>query len=206
MDAGPLNQLHDPGDKNQLAVAHSVDLHFTAADIVVHEYGAVRVNRLRGLKVFAQIFLLGDDLHGAAAQNEAGTDKNRIADLLRSFQTFGRGSDGEPFRLRYAQRFQQLLKLVAVFCSVNSVAVRADDPYAAGAQRICQIDRGLASERRDDALRLFHLDHVHDVLHAQGLEVQLIRASIVRGNGFRIVVDDDRFVTGLLDRLHGVHS
>ena len=113
-------------------------------------------------------------MHGAAAQNKAGTDEHRVADLLCRFQAFGCGSDSKSFGLGDIQRFQELFKLIAVFRPIDRVAVCSDDLYAAGAERIGKVDRRLSAQRCDDAFGLFHLDHVHDILYAQRLKIQLV--------------------------------
>ena len=131
MDAGPLDQLHDAGDKNALAVAHCVHFHLFAADIVVHEDGPHLVDGLGRLQIAAQVRLFGDDLHGAPAQDEAGPHEHGIADFGCRSHAFLHGGDGSPLRLRDPQLLEKLLEQVSVLRPVDGVAVRADDPDAA---------------------------------------------------------------------------
>ena len=204
VDAGPLDQLHDARDKDPLAVAHSVYFHFFAAYIVVHEDRPALIDGLGCLEIAPQVRLFGDDLHSSAAQDETGADEYRITDLFRGGEPFFGGSDGASPGLRDPQRFEEFLEQVPVLRLVDGIAVSANNSDAAGVKRVRQIDRRLSSERHDDAIGLFHLDHVHYVFHTQGFKIQLIRACVVRGNGLRIIIDDDCFVTRLLDRLYGV--
>ena len=49
VNAGSLDQLHDTGDKDPLAVAYRIDFHFFAADVVVHEDRTAFIDGLGGL-------------------------------------------------------------------------------------------------------------------------------------------------------------
>ena len=179
MDASPLDQFHNAGDKDPFAVAHSVYLYFFAADIMIHEYRPALVDGLCRLEITPQVRLFGDDLHGTPAQDKAGADQHRVADFFCSFQAFCGGSDGTALGLRDSECFEEFLKQIPVLRLVDGVAVRANDPDAPCVERIRQIDRRLPAERYDDTVRIFHLDHVHDIFHAQWFKIQLVRAGIV---------------------------
>ena len=81
-----------------------------------------------------------------------------------------------------------------------------DDRHAGLLQPARQLQRRLAAELDDDALRALQVHDLHDVLEGQRLEVQAVRGVVVRGDGFRVAVDHDRFVADLLQREGGVHA
>ena len=153
----------------------------------------------------AQFLLLRDDLHRAAAQNEARAHQHRIPDGGRrgdSLLDIGhRGAD----RFRNSQPDEKLLKEIAVLRAADRLAVGPDEPDAPGCKRLRQVHRGLAAQRRDDPVRLLQLDDVHHILDAQRLKIELVRRRVIRRHGLRVVVDHDGLVARVPDRLHRVH-
>ena len=75
VDTGALDQLHDAGNEHIAAVTDGIDLNFAALNILVDQNGLVLVDLNGGLQIVAQLSLVGNDLHGAAAQNEGGATR-----------------------------------------------------------------------------------------------------------------------------------
>ena len=71
---------------------------------------------------------------------------------------------------------------------------------------VAQLDRRLAAEGDDDAVRLFFIDDVLHVFGGERLEVQPVRRIEVGGDGFGVVVDDDHFIPQFFERPHAVHG
>ena len=104
-------------------------------------------------------------------------------------------------------QFQKnLFKTVTVLCLFNCLAIGADDLYATVNQRLRQVDGRLSAKRSNDAFRLFKVDDGHDIFRCQRLKIQFVRSRIVCGNRLRVIVDDDRLISGTFDRLHGMDS
>ena len=204
MDAGALHQLHNAGDENVRPVAHRVYLNFLALNVFVHQHRLVLVHLNGGFQVVAELLLVGHDLHGSAAQNKAGAHQHRVADLFGGFHAVFDVGDGPALGLGDVQLLQNLFKAVPVLRPLDGLAVRADDLYAPLHQRLGQIDGGLSAQGGNDAHRLFHQDNVHHVLGAEGLEIQLVGAGVVCGDGLRVVVDDNGLIARLLDGADGV--
>ena len=97
---------------------------------------------------------------------------------------------------------QQLFKGVPVFRLFNGGAVGADDVHAQVGQGLSQIHGGLTAQGGNHAVRLLQCHDVHHILGGQGLKIELIRSGVVRGDGFRVVVDDDGLVACFPDGLH----
>jgi len=57
------------------------------------------------------------------------------------------------------------------------------------------VERRLAAELDDDAFRFFLFVYGEHVFHRQGLEVELVRGVVIRGDGLGVAVHHDRFVT-----------
>ena len=206
MNAGALHQLHDAGDEHVRPVTDGVDLHLFAPDILVYQHRLVRVDLHGGVEVMPQLLLVGDDLHCPSAQHEAGTHQNGIADLPGGGDAVLNAGDGLSLGLGDIQGNQKLFKGVPVFRLFNGGAVGADDVHAQIRQGLRQIDGGLAAQRGNDALGLLLLHHVHYVFHRQRLEVQLVGGGVIRGNGFRVIVDDDGLIACVFNCLDGVDS
>ena len=154
----------------------------------------------------AQLLLIGHNLHGPAAQNKAGAHQHGIPDLPGSSDTVLNAGNGLTLWLGDVQGEQQLFKGVPVFRLFNGGAVGANDGYTPVGQRLGQVDGSLTAKGRDNALGLFQLHHVHHVLHRQRLKIQLVGGGIVRGDGLRVVVDDDGLIARVfngLDRVDG---
>ena len=69
MDARTLDVLHNTRDEDLLAVANGVDLQLLAHDVTVDQHRRIDVDLDGGLEIMTQTLLVGDDLHGAAAQH-----------------------------------------------------------------------------------------------------------------------------------------
>ena len=106
-----------PGTNTSVPVADGVDLHLLAPNVFVHQHGLVLVDLHGGFQVMAQLLLVGDDLHGAAAQHEAGTHQHGIADLVGRRDAVLDVGDGLALGLGDVQLLQKLFKGVPVFGS-----------------------------------------------------------------------------------------
>ena len=204
VNAGALHQFHDAGDEHVPAVADGVNLHFPTLNVFVHQNGLVLVDFHGAFQVAAQLALVRHDLHGAAAQHEAGTHQHGVADLVCRRETVLDFGDGSALGLGDVQLLQELFKGVPVFGSVDGLAAGADDLHAPVMEGLGQVDGGLTAQRRDHAVGLFKVDDVHHILGGQRLEVQLVGGGVVGGDGLGVIVDDDGLVARLFDGHDGV--
>ncbi len=200
MDARALNLLHDARNTDVNPVRNGVDFHFAPDHVLIDEHGMF----MRGDDSFAQIlpqfFFFVHNLHCASAQDVARPDNQRIIELLRLFHGFFHGLDEATLRPRNTQLSHERVKTFAVFRQINPFIRRADNANTAFGHRRRQIDRRLPAELTDDALRFLLFDDFHHVFFRQRLEIQRVGRIEVRGNGFRIVVNDDGFLAGFAQR------
>ena len=204
MDTGALHQFHDPGQEHALPVTDGIHFHFPAHDILVHQDRAVLIHFHRVFEIMLQHLPVGHDLHGPAPQHEAGTYQHRIADVLRGPDPVGNVGHRHPLRVGDLQGFDDMLEGIPVLRTEDGRRIRAQDLHSPLFQRFRQIHRRLASQRGDDSQRLFQLHDVEDILHGEGLEIELVGTGIVRGHRLRVVVDDDGLIPHLMDGLHRV--
>ena len=206
MHTGSLHKFHNTGDKYVLAVADGIHLNLFAANVLIHQNRLILVNFYGSLQVVTKCFFLGDDLHSSATEHKAGTDKHGIANF---FSCLNAGFDTGyclTLRLRNVQGNEQFFKGITVFRTLNSITVGADDFHSTVSERFCQIDSSLTAQGCNNTLRLFHLDDVHNIFHAQRLKIKLVGTGVVGGNGFRVIVDDNCFITRCLNSLHRMNG
>ncbi len=142
------------------------------------------------------------DLHGTAAKHIGGPHHHRIADLMRLLLgQFGRGGGGVG-RLLEVEGLQQHLESLAVLGQVDGVGRGAENRDIGLFQRCRQLQRRLAAELDDDAqnlaLALLDANQLDDGFGGQRLEIQAVRGVVVGRYGFRVAVDHDGLLPGLV--------
>src|SRR5690606_34136510 len=140
-----------------------------------------------------------DDLHRSPAKHIGRADKDRISDVACNLRRFRSGNRSFAERLWNPELPKGLFELVPVFRAVEVFKRRAEDIYAACLKGIRQVDGRLSAKLYDDALWLLEIDDRHDIFDRKRLKVELVGNGEVGRYRFRIVVDDDRLVTGFLD-------
>ena len=204
MNAGALHQLHNAREEHLLSVADGVHLHLLAHDIAVNEHRALLVD-LHGIaQIPPQHFFIGYDLHGPAAQDEAGPHQHGIANALRCRHTGFNVRHGLALRVGNVQGADEGIEGIPVLRLFNGGAVRADDVHPPVRKALGQIHRRLAAQRDDDPQGLLQMDDIHHVFRSQWLKIQLVRSGIVCGDGFRVVVDDNGLVARAADGPQGM--
>ena len=206
MDTGSLNQLHNTGNEHTLTVADRVHLDLLAANVFVYKHGLILIDLNGGFQIVSERFFFRDNLHRSAAKHEAGANEHGISNLFCRSDTSFNARYRSALRLRDMQLRKKFFKGIPVLCPFNRFTVGSDNLYTALGKRLSQIDCGLTAKSRYDSLGLFQLDHVHHILDAQRFKIELIRAGIVGGNGFGVVVDNDRLVACRLDGLYCVNG
>ncbi len=131
--------------------------------------------------VVAQLVVAVDDLHGAAAEDEAGADQDRVADLGGGGDSLVLVRGGAVGRLVEAELVQHLLEELAVLGALDRGDGSADDLRLGPFERLFQaggeVERGLAAELDDDAVGLHAPADVEDVLQGERLEEELSEVS-----------------------------
>ncbi len=207
MDTGLLDVLHDAADDDFLAVADriDVDLDREVEESIEQDRAVVR-DADGAIDVVPQLVFAVHDLHRAAAEHVGRPHDQRVADLLGHRDGFLDVARRAIRRLLELQPIDELLKALAVLGEVDRVRRRADDRHAGFLQRARELQRRLAAVLHDDALRLFLVHDLEDVLERHGLEVQPVGAVVVGRHGLRVAVDHDGLVAGFLERERRVHA
>ena len=192
VDARLLDVLHDAADDCPGAVADGVDVDLAGVlEELVDQDGVLGAGLDRLGHVPRQARLVVDDLHGAAAEDEAGPDDDRVADPLGDpprLVVVGRRVAG---RLSQAEPVDDQAEPLAVLGQVDALGAGADDRHAGRLQRPRQVQRRLAAELDDHPDRPDPLADVEHVLDRQRLEEEPVRGVVVGADGLGVRVDHD---------------
>ena len=198
MDAGALDVLHNAGDQNVLAVGDDVHLQLLAHEVLVHQHRVFDLAGEDDLHIGPHVLIVVGDDHVLAADDVGGPQQDGIAQLVGGIQRLLHTGDAPALRPLDGEPLQQLVEPLPVLRHVDGLGAGAQDGDTVAVQELGEFDGRLAAEGHHHAHRLFHLDDVHDILGEQGLEVQAVGGVIVRGDGLRVVVDDDYLISQLL--------
>ena len=106
------------------------------------------------------------------------------------------------------QLVEHALEAVAVFGEVDGVGRGAEDRHIGRFQRAREFQRGLAAELHDDAMQravlAFGGDDFQHVFGGQRLEIQPVGGVVVGRHRFRVAVDHDGFIAGVMQREAGM--
>ena len=152
-------------------------------------------------QVVGQAVARVDDLHRPAAEDvgragrAAGSRPRRRARAPR--RPSARSRRAAP---RSPSRVQQVAEAAALLGQVDRVDARAEDREARLLEAVGELQRRLAAELHDDALRLLALADRDDVLERQRLEVEAVARVVVGRDGLGVAVDHHRVAARLADR------
>ena len=175
MDARRFHVLHDGADDGTFPVRDDVHVYFHGVfQEAIDQHGAF-LGSFHGLRhVPAQFLLFIHNDHAAPAQHKGGAQKHRITDARGDGGGVLHVGGGSGVRLLQPQLFQQGGEMLAVFRQVNSLRTGADDGHAVGFQGVGEIQRRLAAELDDDAVRFFLRADMEHVFQCQGFKEKLV--------------------------------
>ena len=151
-----------------------------------------------------KLSLVVADLHRPTAEHKAGPHQRGIADPghLTAGLLEGPGDPtGGLFELKTVQQFAEFLPVLGLF---DRVDIGADDREAGGGKRPGQIERGLAAELDDHAIRINSVSDIEDVLSREGLEEEQVAGVVIGTDRFRVGVDHHAFDTKFAEREAGM--
>ena len=207
MNAGLLNVLHDGTNNHLLTVAYYINIHFHGAvQERVQQYRTV-VGYLYGVfHITHQLIFTGDNLHGPPTEHIGRTHHQRIADVSGPGHGLCLAAYGGVVRLQQAELVNHLLEAFAVFGPVNGVRAGADNGHTFGLQGASQLQRRLATVLDDNAGGLFHIDNGQHIFQRHRLKVEAVRGVVIGGDGLRVTVDHNGFVTVFPGSQRGMHT
>ena len=200
-----LNVLHNAGDYEIIAVANRVNLDFRSHHIFIDKNGIFQLVGGDYLHILRNVRVAVRDNHILSAENVRRTEQNGITKLVCRFQRFFLGKDGFSLRTRDIALFKQLVKQLSVLRRVNIGSLRSENANAHFREVFRELNRGLSAKLHNAAVRLFGCHKRFNVLFGERVEVKARSRVKVRGNGFGVVVADNRFAALFLQRPHAVN-
>ena len=204
MDAGALDVLHHAGNQHVLAVGDDVHLQLRAHEILVHQHGVFQLAGEDDLHIGLHILIVMGNDHVLPANDIAGAQQHRITQLVSRVQRAGQPGDAHAPRPLDGKALQQRVKPLPVLRHVDALGGGPQDGDALAVQKLGQLDGGLPAKGHHHAHGALHLDDVQHVLRAKRLEIQAVGGVVIRGDGLRVVVNDDHLVAQLLEGPHAV--
>ena len=136
-----------------------------------------------------------DNFHGSATQHIAGSNHQRITQLLGFLQSFCFSTRSGIRRLAQTQGMQHLLKPLSVFSGIDHVRTGADDGHAFSLQTQRQFQRRLPAILNNHAEGLFFVHNFKHILQRQRFKIQTVAGVVVGGHCFGVAIDHDGLVT-----------
>ena len=198
VDTGAFDMLHDAGDEHAFPVGDHVHLQLLAHEVLVHQHRIIDLPPEDDLHIDAHILLRVGDDHVLPADDVTGPQEHGVAQLLRRSEGFLQSEDSLALGPPDGEAFQEGVELLPVLRQVDARCAGAQNGHARAVQEFCQADGGLAAEGHHHPHGFLRRDDVHHVLRGEGLEIEPFGGVVVRGNGLRIVIDDDRLVAQFL--------
>ena len=201
MHARLLDVLHDAANQHHFAVADGIHVNFyRVIEEVVQQHWRIVRHADRRLEVATQVSFVIDDFHRPTAENVRRTYHQRVANLFRLLYRHFNSGNGGVRRLFQFQTLNRMLEAFTVFCTVDSIRAGADNRYASSFQRARQFQRGLTAVLDDNAFRLLDTHDFQHIFQSYRLEVEAVGSVVVGGDGFRVTVNHDGFVTVFAQR------
>src|SRR5690606_36499500 len=147
-----------------------------------------------------------DDFHRATAQYIRRAHDQWILHILRQAYRFLDRADDSVRRLAQTGALDHLLKTLTVFRAVDRLRAGADDRHAFGFQSAGKLQRRLAAKLYDDAYGFLSVNNLDYVFQGHRFEIQSVRGGVIGGNGLRVAVDHDGFITIFTRRDGGVYT
>ena len=200
MDAGALDVLHNARNQDVLAVADGVDLQLGAHQVFIDQNGVLDLLRQNDRHIFLDIRVIKGDDHVLAAQHVGRPHQHRIPDPVGDLQGFLGGHHRKALGALHVVLFQQLIEPLPVLRHIDAVKGGAQYVDSLVVQELGQLDGGLSAEGHNHAVGLLRMDHAHDVLGGERLEIQPVGGVEICGNRFRVIIDDNHLIARLFQR------
>ena len=209
MDASFLDMLQHTGDIDRIVIGDGIDIDFDRiAQIAIDQHRAVAGHNHCLADVGIELALRFDDFHRPAAEHIARAHQHRVANAGGDGDGFIAAARDTVFGLLEAQLLDQRGKAFAIFGEVDIVGRCAQNWDASGFEGARQFQRRLAAELHDNPgqrarLHLLVKDLEH-VFGGQRLEIQAVGRVVIGRHGFRVAVDHDGFIAGVMQREAGM--
>ncbi len=207
MDARLLDVLQDAADHRPFAVGDEVDVELGRVLEVAVDQDRVAARDLGGERhELLDRLLVVADRHGAPAEHVARPHEYRVAEPARHGERLGERARRAVLGRRIRSSSSSAPNRSR--SSARSIASGrgAPDRHAGRFESFGELERRLAAELDDHAVRLLALVDRQHVLERERLEVEPVGGVVVGRDGLGVAVDHDRLDAELAQREGGVDA
>ena len=206
-----LDRAHD--DAVVVAIAHDLELELLPADHgLLDEHLVDRRVREASRDLGDQLRLVIRDAAALAAERERGAQYERVAELGRRGQRLVDGAHGDRARCLEADLGHGEPEQFTVLCGTDALDLCAEQldaellEHAGLGERDREVERGLATERREQRIRPLELDDGAHRLDGQRLDVGRVSDPRIRHDRRRVGVHEDDPQPLLAQHVAGLRS
>ena len=207
VDTGKLNVLTNGISHDFSLLSHAIEVYFLGMlNKLADDHGMILTHVGCQFQEALEFFAIGTHIHGRSGKHIARTDKNREADTVNKLINVVHRRQRAPLRLVDTIAGEHLRELRTILSIVNVFGCRTKDVDILSIEIHGQVVRNLATRGDDDAIRILHVDDIHDALKGQLIEIKAVTHIIVCGYCFRIIVDHNTAITALANGVQSLHT
>ena len=205
VDARLFDVLHDAGEIHVVAIKERINIDFyRVIKEAVHQHRMFTGHLGRPLQVTLEHRIVVHNLHPSPAEHITRANEYRVPNASRDGRCLVEGPRRSVVGSRQSSVRQHAAEGSSLFGEMDGGRRGAHNRDACIFEALRQSEWCLATELDDDAndgsLSLLGIDNFQDVFARQGFEIETIGGVVVRGDGFRVAIDHDRFETGVGER------
>ena len=187
--------LHDTRYKNIFAITYCINLDFLTHKILIYKDWMILLNSIDNSHEFNYIFIRNSNLHTLSTKYIWRTYKHWITKFVSSLK-----------RLLYCEYslslsswnlclFKYFIKQLSILCSIYILCLSSKNRYSHLHKSFCKLNSCLSTKLHYCTIRLLKLNNTLNIFCCKRLKVKLISNIEVCWYCFRVIVDNDSFIT-----------
>ena len=167
--------LQNARNQNVLAVRYDINFKLLAHHIFVNQNGVFDSLTENDVHIPPDVKVGVCDCHVLTADDIGRAQQNRKAESVCCGYCLITGHDSHALGSLEAETLQKRVKTLSVLSHINAFGRGSENFNAHFVQKACQLDCSLTAERNNNAVGLFNLNDVHNVLSRQRLKIEPVR-------------------------------
>ena len=160
----------------------------------------------RQLEELAELALVGTYVHSRTRQYVRRTHEHWEAHTLYKLIDIFHAGERTPLGLVDSMLRKHGRELGTVLCIVDILGRSAQNRHIFSVKPHRKVVRNLSTRRDYHTMRILQFDDIEHALKREFIEIEPIAHIIVRGHCLRIIIDHDRTVTLLANRVERLHA
>ena len=191
--------FHNAGDQYILAVRYGIDFNLDTHQVLIYKYRIILLVAEDYLHILMYVFIGERYYHVLTAQNIAGTQQNRVIQLMCNGNGLFFGHYARTLGSLDLQLLKQLIKALAILGAVDCIGAGTQYAHTLTFQELSQLNGSSTAESNDNAIWIFCIYDTHYILGRKRLKVQSVGCIKVGGHSFRVIVYDNRLKSGAFE-------